>query len=82
MIPGFIDPGWLGSPVDVGTFVVVIAMYLNDLRPTQQQLAAAVVALARREDRVDDERLQSELEVEDRDVQALETTIIYGGGDS
>jgi hypothetical protein len=77
----FIDPGWLGSPVDVATFLVVVVMFAYELRPRQQTLSAAVVALARREETVDDTQLQSELEVDDRDVEALETTIRRDGGE-
>lgn len=82
MMPAFIDPGWLGSPVDVATFLLVTTLFLYELRPAQETIAAAVVALAKRERHVDHDRLQSELEVEDRDVEALETTILKRGGDS
>jgi hypothetical protein len=72
-----IDVGWLGSPVDVATFVVVLAMLVFRLRPRVETVAAAVVALAERRDDVDDDRLRSDLEVDDRDVDALRTRIVY-----
>lgn len=80
LTPGFIDPGWLGSPVDVATFLVVVVMFAYDLRPRVRTLAAAVVALARRTDDVDDDRLVAELDVDDREVAALETTIVRKEG--
>jgi hypothetical protein len=82
-IPGFIDPGWLGSPVDVATFVVVVTLFAYELRPRVRTLAAAVVALARRTDDVDDDRLVAELDVDETEVAALETTIVRKdeGGD-
>jgi hypothetical protein len=72
-----IDVGWLGSPVDVATFVVVLAMLVFRLRPRVETVAAAVVALAERRDDVDDDRLRADLEVDDRDVDALRTRIVY-----
>ena len=78
--PGFVDVGWLGSPVDVGTFVVVVTMFVYELRPRSRKLAAAVVALAREHLRVDDSRLQEELDVDDRDVESLRTTIVSTDG--
>ena len=51
-----IDVGWLGSPVDVATFLVV---------------------LAERRDDVDDDRLQDELDVDDREVESLRPKIVY-----
>jgi hypothetical protein len=82
-IPGFIDPGWLGSPVDVATFFVVVTLFAYELRPRVRTLAAAVVALARRTDDVDDDRLVAELDVDEKEVAALETTIVRKdeGGD-
>jgi hypothetical protein len=84
LVPGFLDPGWLGSPVDVATFLVVVTLFAYELRPRVRTLAAAVVALARRTDDVDDERLVDELDVDDTEVAALETTIVRkdedGGG--
>lgn len=71
-----IDVGWLGSPVDVGTFIIVLAMLVFRLRPRVKTIAAAVVALAERRDDVDDDRLQSELDVEQRDVEALRPRIV------
>ena len=71
-----IDVGWLGSPVDVATFVVVLAMLVFRLRPRVETVAAAVVALAERRDDVDDDRLRDDLDVDDRAVEALRTTIV------
>lgn len=76
-----IDVGWLGSPVDVATFVVVLAMLVFRFRPRIETVAAAVVALAERRDDVDDDRLRSDLEVDDRDVDALRPRIIVREGD-
>lgn len=71
-----IDVGWLGSPVDVATFVVVLAELMFRLRPRVETVAAGVVALAERRDDVDDDRLRDELDVDDREVDALRTTIV------
>ncbi|WP_251329575.1 hypothetical protein [Haloplanus pelagicus] len=76
-----IDVGWLGSPVDVATFIVVLAMLMFRLRPRVETIAAAVVALAERRDDVDDDRLRSDLDVDDRDVDALRTRIVYREAD-
>ncbi|QCC47443.1 hypothetical protein [Halobellus limi] len=79
----FVDVGWLGSPVDVGTFLIVLAMLVFRLRPRVATIAAAVVALAERRDDVDDDRLRSELEVDSRDVEALRPRIVRtDGGDN
>jgi hypothetical protein len=77
----FISPGAVGSPVDVATLAVVLSLFVYELLPNQRQLAAAVVALARREPSVDDERLQSDLDVDEDEVDAIETTIIRGESD-
>jgi len=81
MVPAFVDVGWLGSPVDVATFLTVVVMFAYELRPRQQRLGAAVVALAREHLRVDDDRLQEELDVDEREVDSLRTTIVDRGGD-
>lgn len=83
MTLAFVDPGWLGSPTDVATFLAVIAMFVYELRPAQQTLSAAVVALAREHLSVDADSLQDELDVDDREVEAVRTTIVNGvsGGD-
>lgn len=77
--PLIIDPGWLGSPLDAATFVVVITMFVYELRPRQQTVAAAVVALAEGRKDVDDDRLRAELGVDDRDVDELRPTIVCDG---
>lgn len=71
-----LDVGWLGSPTDVATFVVVLAELMYRLRPRIETTAAAVVALAERRDDVDDDRLRDDLDVDDRAVEALRTTIV------
>jgi hypothetical protein len=76
MIPAFIDVGWLGSPIDVATFVVVLVTLGYEIRPRVDTLAAAVVALARQDHRVDDERLVSVLNVDEDDVASIETTVV------
>lgn len=76
-----IDVGWLGSPVDVGTFVMVLVMFVYRMKPRVQLIAAAVVALAEGRDDVDDDRLRDELDVDDREVAALEPRIVYRDGD-
>lgn len=76
-----IDPGWLGSPIDVATFIVVVVGLVVDVRPKLKTIAAALVALARRERGVDDEHLQAELGVDDRDVEQVEPTVIDCGGE-
>jgi len=73
-----IDVGWLGSPIDVATFVAVLLMFVYELRPRSETLAAAVVALGREHLRVDAARLQSELDVDDEDVDAVRATIVDG----
>jgi len=72
-----IDVGWLGSPVDVATFIVVLATLVYQIRPRVETVAAAVVALAERRDDVDDDRLRDDLDVDDRAVDALRPRIVY-----
>jgi hypothetical protein len=72
-----IDVGWLGSPVDVGTFVMVTVLFVYRMKPRVQLIAAAVVALAEGRDDVDDDRLRDELDVDERAVDALEPRIVY-----
>ncbi|MFC7226319.1 hypothetical protein N0B31_02805 [Salinirubellus salinus] len=79
MVLAFVDVGWLGSPVDVGTFVVVVTMFVYELRPRTRKLAAAVVALAREHLRVDADRLQDELDVDESEVKAVRATIVRDG---
>jgi hypothetical protein len=63
-----IDVGWLGSPIDVATFVVVLVALVYDVRPDVANIAAATVALAKEEDGVDGDRVAADLDVDDRDV--------------
>ncbi|MFD1632281.1 hypothetical protein ACOZ4L_05750 [Haloplanus ruber] len=81
MIPAFIDPGMVGSPVDIATFVLVLAMVVFRLRPRVQLTAAGVVALARGRDDVDDDRLMHELDVDEQAVEMLKPEVIYKEGD-
>jgi len=75
MLPLFIDIGWLGSPIDIATFLLVAIV----LRSRLSTMAAGVVALAREHQAVDDDRLQEELDVDDDTVESIRTTIICGG---
>lgn len=78
----FVDLGTIGSPVDVATFILVLAELIHRIRPKVQTLAAAVVALAEGRDDVDDDRLADELDVQEREVDAVRTTIVRtDGGD-
>lgn len=71
-----IDPGVVGSPTDVATLLVVLWLVRGPIQGRIDQLGAGVVALARRRDDVDDERLQAELEVDDRDVDAIARDVV------
>jgi len=81
MIPALLDIGWLGSPVDVATFVLVLIVLRFELKPRQRKLAAGVVALARERQDVDDDRLQSALEIDDELVESMRTTIVRVASD-
>jgi hypothetical protein len=72
----FVDVGWLGSPVDFGTFVMVLVMFVYRMKPRVETLSASVVALAEQRDDVDDDRLREELDVDDRQVEALRPRIV------
>lgn len=78
MLPAFLDVGLIGSPVDVATFMLVLVTFVYEVSPRQDTLAAAVVALAEEHRAVDDERLRSELEVDERDINAVRPTIADG----
>jgi hypothetical protein len=69
------DPTWVGSLTDLATLVVVISLGFR-LREKVTLAAAALVALARRRPGVDDDRLQDDLDVDERAVRAVETTIV------
>lgn len=71
-----VDVGWLGSPVDVATFFVVLYGLRHRLAPRLDTVAAGVVALAEGETHVDDDRLADELDVSDREVDALRPRVI------
>ena len=69
--------GILGSVTDLATFLAVL-IGIHRLRDTVDTLAAGVVAVAREHHRVDDDSLQSELDIEDRDVAALQQPVPDG----
>jgi hypothetical protein len=75
VIPAFIDPGVVGSPIDVVTLVVVLVRF----HPRIKLVAAAVVALARGRDDVDDDHLRHELGVDESAVEMLTPEVIYRG---
>lgn len=72
--------GAVGSPVDFATFVMVLVLLVHRVQPRIETTSAAVVALAEKEDHVDADRLRSELDVDDRDVEALRPKIVTDGG--
>ena len=72
----FIDISAVGSPIDVATFIFVLATFVYELRPRSKKQAAAVVGLARQHREVDDDRLQDELDVDEDAVEAIRTTIV------
>lgn len=76
-----IELGAVGSPVDVATLLALLVVYRYDLRDRLDALAAAVVALARREPGVDADRLQDDLDVDDEAVDAVEPTVVACGGE-
>lgn len=73
---GQIDPGLVGSPLDFATFVLVLVLYERRVREPLATMKASVVALARPREDVDDDQLQSELEVDDRDVESLQEEVV------
>jgi hypothetical protein len=81
MIPGIIGIGSVGSAVDVATLIVVLVGFGARLRPRLETVSAGLIALAQREPGVDDARLADELDVDQRQVRAMETKIIETGGD-
>jgi len=74
-----LDPGVIGSPADVGTFVLVLYGLKNEIRSRMNTLAAGIVALAASEPTVDEDRLKSELDVEDDDIDAVRPRVYCGG---
>jgi hypothetical protein len=77
-----VDPGTVGSVTDVATLVVVVAMLRYEVRPMLRDTAAGVVALASTEPRVDDDALQSDLDVVERDVDAYrDREVVACGGE-
>lgn len=76
-----LDVGAVGSPVDVATLVVVVVQLGIVIRSRVDDLSAATVALARGRDDIDDERIQADLDVADRDVaQYVRERIVACGG--
>jgi hypothetical protein len=78
MVPLITDPSLVGSWSDLATLVVVTVMLVMRLRPRVATIAAAVVALAEERRDVDADRLRDELEVGEREVEALRPTIVRG----
>ena len=68
----------VGSLADLGTLIVVLYVYRADLRPRLSKMSAGVVALARGRPHVDDESLQSDLDIEDRHVADYQRPITDG----
>lgn len=64
--------GLVGSGTDVATLIVVCWLTLREL-PLIRKTRAAVVALARGRADVDSTRLRSQLDVDDRDIEAIRT---------
>jgi len=63
-----IAPGAVGSPIDAATLIVSLVV-LYRLRESQGDGHAVVAAIARVADRVDDDRVVADLEVEPREVE-------------
>jgi hypothetical protein len=74
-----VDLGAVGSPVDVATFVMVVVAWLEQ-RSSIELLAAGQVALAEGRRDVDHERIRSEHDVDERDVDSLRPTVVTDGG--
>jgi hypothetical protein len=71
----------VGSLADLGTFVLVVYALRHEIRPHLNTMAAGLVALARNDAGVDDDRLQDELDVDESEVEAVQPTIIACGGE-
>jgi len=74
-----VDPTAIGSPADVGTFLLVLYTVRNEIRPRLNRLSAAVVALANSEPTVDEDRLQDDLDVDETEVDAVRRRMVCGG---
>lgn len=66
-----IELGAVGSPIDAASFVLLVVLFRYELSTDMDTLGAGVVALAERDPMVLDDRLASELEVDQRDVDAV-----------
>lgn len=72
--------GAVGSPIDVATFLLVTVVLRYEMRPANTLRSAAIVALARG-DPVDDQLLEADLDVDERDVQKVtQRPLIACGG--
>jgi hypothetical protein len=60
----------------------VLVLLVVRLRPRIETIAAAVVALAEQRDDVDDDRLRSELDVDDSAVSSIRPRVVYRGGEA
>lgn len=61
-----IDPGTVGSPVDVATFVVA-SITLYRVAESQSDGHAVTTAIAERVEEIDDDRVRAVLDVDRRD---------------
>lgn len=68
----------IGSLADLGTLIVVLYVYRADLRPRLATMSAGIVALARGRPHVDDDGLQSDLDIPDRHVADYQRPIADG----
>ena len=63
-----LEPLAIGSVTDIATLVVVLWAIRGRIEPELQDLGAAIVAIARERPTIDDEQIQKDLGVDDRDV--------------
>lgn len=68
----------VGNPTDMLILAGVLYLVRHEIRPKWETVSAAVVALARREEAVDDTALQSELDVPERDVAEIQDVVVCG----
>lgn len=60
----FVDVGWLGSPIDLATFVMVLVTFVYQIEPQMKRIAFAVVALAKADPHVDELQVARDLDVD------------------
>lgn len=66
----------VGNPADAAVLLLLLYILRDQIRPPRfETLSAAVVALAQREDGVDDTTLQKELDVPQREVDDLKSAV-------